>query len=53
MRWAIGLAVTVAAVGVIYRRRQAAFASKNGFLLPPGPPPKWFWENAMPVVKQV
>ena len=48
----IGLAVTAAtAVIFLYRRRQAALTSKNGIPFPPGPPARWFWDNALPSVK--
>ncbi|KAF9235736.1 cytochrome P450 [Melanogaster broomeanus] len=46
----VGLAVTVATLAVLYKKRQAAFASKNDIPLPPGPPARWFWDNALPSV---
>ena len=45
----IGLAVTAATVIFLYKRRQAA--RKNDIPFPPGPPARWFWENALPSVK--
>ncbi|KAF9221215.1 cytochrome P450 [Gyrodon lividus] len=40
----------MAAVAVLYKRRQVAFAFKDGAPLPPGPPARWFWDSAMPAV---
>ncbi|KAF8549342.1 cytochrome P450 [Imleria badia] len=34
----------------LYKRHQAALTSKNGIPLPPGPPARWFWDNAFPSV---
>ena len=47
----IGLAVTAATVAFLIKRYQAALTSKNGIPFPPGPPARWFWENALPSVK--
>ncbi|KAF8549254.1 cytochrome P450 [Imleria badia] len=46
----VGITVTAATVTFLYKRRRAALTSKNGLPLPPGPPARWFWENAMPSV---
>ncbi|KAH7884150.1 cytochrome P450 [Phlebopus sp. FC_14] len=43
----LGVGITAAAA-VLYNKRQAALAFKNGIPLPPGPPAHWFWDNAMP-----
>ncbi|KIJ14438.1 hypothetical protein PAXINDRAFT_181013, partial [Paxillus involutus ATCC 200175] len=37
------------AVAALYKKYQAAPATKDGIPLPPGPPACWFWENAFPV----
>ncbi|KIJ65429.1 hypothetical protein HYDPIDRAFT_110496 [Hydnomerulius pinastri MD-312] len=50
MHYLVGFAATAATVAVLYKKRQAAFASMNGIPLPPGPPARWFWDNAMPTV---
>ncbi|KAG9310417.1 cytochrome P450 [Chiua virens] len=46
------LALVVAGVVVakLYERRQVLFTFKTSVPLPPGPPAKWFWENALPSV---
>ncbi|KAF8439310.1 cytochrome P450 [Boletus edulis BED1] len=46
----VGLAAATATAYFLYNRYQAAPISKNGIPLPPGPPARWFWENAMPTV---
>ena len=48
----VGLAATGATVLIfLYKRRQETLTSRNGIPFPPGPPARWFWENALPSVK--
>ncbi|KAJ8589773.1 cytochrome P450 [Rhizopogon salebrosus TDB-379] len=35
---------------MVYKKRSLAEYSKDGIRLPPGPPPRWFWSNALPTV---
>jgi hypothetical protein len=53
--YATGLLVAVAILqlAVVYKKRSLAEYSKDGIRLPPGPPPRWFWSNALPTVKSV
>lgn len=46
-----GLAATVAVATFFYNRHRAPLNLKNGLPLPPGPPARWFWQNALPTVK--
>ncbi|KAG2111764.1 cytochrome P450 [Suillus cothurnatus] len=41
--------VTVLAVLVVLYKK-SSLASKKGISLPPGPPARWFWSNALPAV---
>ncbi|KIJ11532.1 hypothetical protein PAXINDRAFT_84362 [Paxillus involutus ATCC 200175] len=43
-----GVAAVTSAVAVLYNKYQAAPPTKDGRPLPPGPPARWFWENAFP-----
>jgi hypothetical protein len=45
-----GLVAVVAVLQTfkLYKKRSLAVSNKNGILLPPGPPPRWFWRNALP-----
>jgi hypothetical protein len=45
--------VVVLQLALLYKRHSPAMCSKGGIRLPPGPPPRWFWSNALPTVKSV
>jgi hypothetical protein len=45
--------VVVLQLALLYKRHSLAMCSKGGIRLPPGPPPRWFWSNALPTVKSV
>jgi len=49
--YAGGFVAAVAIFTMLYRKRSLAVSSKNGIPLPPGPPARWFWSNALPAVK--
>jgi cytochrome P450 len=51
MSYLVGLAVTAATLTILYKKRPFVFASKNNIPLPPGPPARWFWDNALPSVQ--
>ncbi|KAG2138626.1 cytochrome P450 [Suillus bovinus] len=42
-----GIVVIVAAFGVLYQKFSSS-SRKNSIPLPPGPPARWFWSNALP-----
>lgn len=44
-----GIVAAAVAIAVLYRKY--LLSSKNGVPLPPGPPARWFWSNALPTVK--
>ncbi|KAG1895391.1 cytochrome P450 [Suillus fuscotomentosus] len=46
--YAVGIITVVAVLAVLYTR--FSFAGRKGALLPPGPPARWFWSNALPAV---
>lgn len=46
-----GLVAAVTFAAFVYRGYQAAPNLPNGLPLPPGPPARWFWQNALPSVK--
>jgi hypothetical protein len=50
-----GLVIVIAVLqlAMLYKKRSLAKHSKDGIRLPPGPPPRWFWNNALPTVKSV
>jgi hypothetical protein len=45
--------VVVLQLALLYKRRSTAMCIKDGIRLPLGPPPRWFWSNALPTVKSV
>ena len=47
----IWFAATVVGLTLLYKRPQKVLTAKKGIPLPPGPPARWFWENALPSVK--
>ncbi|OJA08606.1 hypothetical protein AZE42_07139 [Rhizopogon vesiculosus] len=51
--YAVGLlaAVVVLQLVKLYKKYSLGISSENGIPLPPGPPPRWFWSNALPTVK--
>jgi hypothetical protein len=53
--YATGLVVVIAVLrlAMLYKKRSLAKHSKDDIRLPPGPPPRWFWSNALPTVKSV
>ncbi|KAI9572527.1 cytochrome P450 [Boletus coccyginus] len=46
----IGVAAAATTVIFLYKGCRAALASKNAIPLLPGPPARWFWDNALPSV---
>jgi len=51
--YAAGLLVIVVVLQLakLYKKHSLGISSKNSIPLPPGPPPRWFWSNALPTVK--
>ncbi|KAG2121266.1 cytochrome P450 [Suillus clintonianus] len=47
--YAAGVVGVVAILGVLYTK--SSLAGRNNIPLPPGPPARWFWSNALPAVK--
>ena len=47
--YAGGIAALIAISVVLYNK--CLLRSKNSIPLPPGPPARWFWCNALPTVK--
>ncbi|KAG2046951.1 cytochrome P450 [Suillus hirtellus] len=45
---AVSSQCVVAVLAALYTR--FSFAGRKGILLPPGPPARWFWSNALPAV---
>ncbi|KAF9223307.1 cytochrome P450 [Gyrodon lividus] len=43
-----GIAAVTSVLAVLYKKYQVAPITKHGIPLPPGPPARWFWENALP-----
>ncbi|KAF8838138.1 cytochrome P450 [Paxillus ammoniavirescens] len=43
-----GITAATSVAAVLYNKYQAAPATKDCIPLPPGPPARWFWENAFP-----
>jgi hypothetical protein len=41
--------IVIVVLFVLYNRISSS--SRKGILLPPGPPARWFWSNALPAVK--
>lgn len=47
--YAVGVATVVAVLVILYKK--FSLAGRKGIPLPPGPPARWFWTNALPTVK--
>ncbi|KAG1728771.1 cytochrome P450 [Suillus lakei] len=47
--YAAGVVATVAVLAILYKKSSLA-NGKNAIPLPPGPPARWFWSNALPSV---
>ncbi|KAG2124871.1 cytochrome P450 [Suillus clintonianus] len=49
--YAAGVVAAAAVLAVLYKKSSFKLANgKNGIPLPPGPPARWFWSNALPSV---
>ncbi|KAG2078550.1 cytochrome P450 [Suillus decipiens] len=46
--YAIGVATVIVLLAVLYKT--SPLAGRKGILLPPGPPARWSWSNALPAV---
>ncbi|KAG1768299.1 cytochrome P450 [Suillus occidentalis] len=49
--YAAGLVTVVAVLAILYKK--FSLAGRKGIPLPPGPPARWFWNNALPTVNIV
>jgi hypothetical protein len=47
--YAAGVVTVVAVLVMLYKK--CSLAGRKGIPLPPGPPARWFWNNALPTVK--
>ncbi|OAX30774.1 cytochrome P450, partial [Rhizopogon vinicolor AM-OR11-026] len=48
-----GVVAAIVVLVILYKNCLLEMTSKNGVPLPPGPPARWFWSNALPTVRQV